>query len=461
MEAKQRRMLETIHTMFTTPQIETIFSADMEVQQMLRFEAALARAEAKAGVIPQAAADAIAANCRAELFNIAGVFREAVVAGTPAIPLVRMLTEQVGGDADTYVHWGATSQDVIDTAMMLQMRAGLDLLIAGLLDVCAHCAVLAEQHRRTPMAGRTLLQHALPITFGLKAARWLALATRQVQHLRAVRNHALALQFGGAVGTLAALGDKGMEVAELLAAELELPLPDLPWHAERDRIAQIAVALGIGAGAMAKIANDLVLLAQTEVGEAAEATAPGTLWVKGGSSAMPQKRNPVDAMEALAGARLATGIVPVILHAMTNEHERAVGGWQAEWVAIPDLFRYAAGVVERVRSAVHGVQIDPERMRANLDGGGLLMAEALMVALARHWGRPEAQRVVQAVCTRARTTNTTLRQAACEDAQIGNVLAPSAIDQALDPTNYLGSADVLIDRALAAYRDVQQHGTLP
>jgi 3-carboxy-cis,cis-muconate cycloisomerase len=247
-------------------------------------------------------------------------------------------------------------------------------------------------------------------------------------------------------------------VAELLASELELPLPDLPWHAERDRIAQVAAALGIAAGAMAKIANDLVLLAQTEVGEAAEATAPG----KGGSSAMPQKRNPVDAMEALAGARLATATVPVILQAMTNEHERAVGGWQAEWVAIPDLFRYTAGAVEHVRSAVDGIQIDPERMRANLDlGGGLLMAEALTVALARHWGRPEAQRVVQAVCTRASAAHITLRQAAHENAQIRAVLAPNAIAEALDPANYLGSADVLTDRALAAYRDVQQHNTLP
>src|SRR5581483_6136625 len=338
-------MAESNAALFSTSAMSAAFSPEAHVRQMLAFEAALAQAEARAGIIPSEAALSIAASCRVELFDVAALYREAATAGTPAIPLVSMLTAQVEGEAAKYVHWGATSQDAVDTALMLQMREGLDLLIADLLNICATCAALAEQHRRTIMIGRTLLQQALPITFGLKAARWLALLLRQVQALREQRARTLAVQLGGAAGTLASLGEKGLQVVALLAEELNLPQPELPWHTERDRIAEIASTLGIVAGALAKIAGDLVLLAQTEVGEVTEASAPG----KGGSSAMPQKRNPVDATGAIAAARLAIGVVPVILSAMTQEHERAAGGWQAEWAAIPDLFRFTAHAVERVR----------------------------------------------------------------------------------------------------------------
>jgi 3-carboxy-cis,cis-muconate cycloisomerase len=445
-------MSEPIDGLFTTPEMAAVFSPEAHVRQMLAFEATLASAEARAGVIPHEAAAAIAASCRIELFDVAALYREAAAAGTPAIPLVRLLTARVGDDAQKFVHWGATSQDAIDTAMVLQMREGLGLLVASLLGVCAGCASLAAQHRRTLMAGRTLLQQALPITFGLKAARWLALSTRQVRALRECRDRSLALQLGGAAGTLAALADAGLSVADQLAEELKLPLPDLPWHAERDRVAAVAAALGVTAGAMAKIAGDIALLAQTEVAEALESAAPG----KGGSSAMPQKHNPVDAVGAMASARLAIGVVPVILSAMPHEHERAAGGWQAEWAAIPQLFRFTAGAVERVRSAVHGLQVDPERMRANLDsGGGLLMAESLTMALATQIGRPAAQGLVQGACNRALAAGTSLRQAALDDAQISTVLSPADIDRALDPAGYLGSADTFIDRALEAFRAVQ------
>lgn len=438
--------------LFSTPRMSAIFSPEAHVRGMLAFEAALAHAQARAGMIPQEAANAIAASCRVELFDVAALYREAAVAGTPAIPLVRMLTARVVGDAQKFVHWGATSQDAIDTALMLQMRDGLDLLVAALLDVCTACALLTEQYRSTLMAGRTLLQQALPITFGLKAARWLAFATRQVQALIERRERSLAVQLGGAAGTLASLGDRGLRVVELLAEELGLPVPDLPWHTERDRIAEIASALGIVAGAMAKIASDLVLLAQTEVGEVSEGSAPG----KGGSSAMPQKHNPVDAISALASARLAIGVVPVILSAMAQEHERAAGGWQAEWAAIPNLFRFTASAVERVRSAVVDLQINSTRMRANLDlVGGLNMAESLTMALAPHIGKPEAQRLVQAICDQAIKSGQDLRQMALTNEQVRNILSPEEIDRALDPTEYLGSTDVFIDRALEAYRAIQ------
>jgi 3-carboxy-cis,cis-muconate cycloisomerase len=445
-------MSQSSETLFSTPSMSAVFAPAAHVHAMLAFEAALAQAEAGAGIIPPEAARAITTACDVELFDVASLYREAATAGTPAIPLVRMLTERVEGEARRFVHWGATSQDAIDTALMLQMRDGLDLLIAGLLDVCASCATLAEKHRHTLMAGRTLLQQALPITFGLKAARWLALATRQVEALQERREKALAVQLGGAAGTLASLGEKGLQVVELLAAELNLPAPDLPWHTERDRVADIAATLGVVAGAMAKIAGDVALLAQTEVGEVSEGAAPG----KGGSSAMPQKRNPVDATGALASARLAIGVVPVILSAMQQEHERAAGGWQAEWAAIPNLFCYTSGAVASVRGSVSGLEVDEARMKANLDAsGGLIMSESLTMTLARKAGRPEAFRIVQSIVKRITGSGKTLRQAALEDGEVRAVLSPEEIDAALDPTRYLGSADAFIDRALAAYAKVR------
>jgi 3-carboxy-cis,cis-muconate cycloisomerase len=445
-------MSEPGDLLFSAPGMAVVFSPQAHVRGMLAFEAALARAEARVGIIPQEAATAIAASCKEELFDVTALYHEAVLAGTPAIPLVRMLTARIGDEAGKFVHWGATSQDAIDTALMLQMRDGLDLLVDDLLGVCEACATLAEQHRQTLMVGRTLLQQALPITFGLKAARWLALTVRQVQAVREHREHTLAVQLGGAAGTLAALGDHGPQVEELLAEELGLPAPDLPWHTERDRVAQIAVTLGVVAGAMAKIAGDVVLLAQTEVGEVSEGTAPG----KGGSSAMPQKHNPVDATAALASARLAVGGVPVILSAMAQEHERAIGGWQAEWAAIPDLFCFTAGAIERVRGAVAGLQVDSARMKANLDlTGGLVMAESLTMALAPHIGRPEAQRIVKAICDRAITSGRSLQQTAQANEQVTALLSSEEIDQALDPSGYLGSTDIFIDRALASYREVR------
>ena len=372
--------------LFSTKSMSTVFSPAAHVQAMLVFEAALAHAEAHVGLLSQEAATSIEAKCKVELFDIAALYREAELAGTPAIPLVRMLTALVEDEAQKFVHWGATSQDAIDTALMLQIRDGLDLLMERLYEISAACARLAEQHRHTLMIGRTLLQQALPITFGLKAARWLALVVRQIQALRTHRESTLAVQLGGAAGTLASLGDNGLQVVELLAEELGLPAPDLPWHTERDRITEIATTLGVVAGAMAKIAGDIVLLAQTEVGEVTEGAAPG----KGGSSAMPQKHNPVDATSAIASARLAIGVVPVLLSAMSQEHERAVGGWQAEWVAIPTLFRYTASAIEHVQHALSDLQVDTERMSENLAlTKGLVMAESLTMVLATHMGKQE------------------------------------------------------------------------
>ena len=436
-------------SLFSTPAMGELFSSRAMVASMLRVESALARALARAGVIPADAADAIAAATRAERYDADAFFAEAASAGNVVIPLVRMLTERVDARARGYVHWGATSQDVVDTAMVLQMRDGLDLLLRELHGVADGAATLAERHRRTVMAGRTLLQHAAPITFGLKAARWLALTTRQQRALETIRSSELPLQFGGAVGTLASLGDAGPAVTAFLAEELSLPQPDLPWHAERDRIANVAAALGVTAGAMSKIAGDVALLSQTEIGELSEGARPG----KGGSSAMPQKRNPVDAMAALAAARLAIALVPTLMSGLEQEHERAIGAWQAEWVAVPHVFRHTAGAVTHVRQLVAGLEVHEDRKRRNLAlAGGTLMAEALSVALAAHLGRIDAQHAVKAASERAIREGITLERAALEDTRISDILSTDEIEHALDPARYLGSTDALIDRALASFR---------
>jgi len=443
-------MTEGPGAMFATPEMTEIFSGTSLARRMLQVEAALARAEARAGVIPLDAAEAIAAACRIERIDVEALYQETAHTGTPVVPLVRAITRLVDPDARRFVHWGATSQDLIDTAMVLQVRDGIALLSARLLEVGAACASLAERHRRTTMAGRTLLQQAVPITFGLKAARWVGLATRAVERLRELRARALALQFGGAAGTLASLGADGLRITELLAGELRLAVPDLPWHAERDRIAEIAAVVGIGAGAMAKIATDLALLSQTEVGEASAGGDDA-----GRSSAMPHKRNPVSAMAALASARLALAALPVLFGTMAQEHERAIGGWQAEWEALPALFRYTAGAVDRVRTAARDLHVDTERMTRNMRiTGGLIMAEALTAVLATRVGRDVAYRMVEAAAARAVESGLPLREAAADDPEIRDALSAADLAAAFDPAAYLGSADAFIDRALLRFRAV-------
>lgn len=438
-------------SLLTTSAMTDTFSTRTLVRYMLRFEAALSRAEARAGIVPDEAAAAIASACDAGGFDADAIIAEGERAGTPAIPLVRLLTERVARHARGWVHWGATSQDVVDTALVLQMRDALVLVRRELRAVAATAAELAERHRHIVMAGRTLLQHASPVTFGLKAARWLALVVRQIDAIDALRSDALVLQFGGAVGTLAPLGDAGPTVAALLAEELELSAPDLPWHAERDRIARIAAAVGIVAGAMSKIAGDIVLLAQTEVGEVAERAEVG----KGGSSALPQKRNPVDAIAALAAARLAVATVPVFLSSMAHEHERASGAWQAEWIAIPQLFHHTANAVAHVNSALADIEVRESRMRANLElAGGALMAESLSTALAGRIGRADAHDVMAALSARCEREGITLRVSALGEPRVCATLSVDEIDRALDPMQFLGSTDTWIDRALDQHRRV-------
>jgi len=435
--------------LFTTDGMRAIFSDRGRLQGMLDFEAALARAEARAGVIPEAAAPVIESRCRAELFDIDALARSGALAGNAAIPVVNELTALVGrvnADAAHYVHWGATSQDAMDTGLVLQLRAALDLIEADLNQLSGALAHLAAEHRSTPVVGRTWLQHATPISFGLKVAGWLSAVERHRARIRALRASALVLQIGGATGTLAALGEDGLSVATALAEDLRLALPDLPWHAHRDRLADVAATLGLLVGTLGKIARDIALMGQTEIGELAEPSEPG----RGGSSTMPHKRNPVGSAVALAAAARVPALVSVMLTAMTQEHERGLGGWHAEWETLPEICTLTAGALAHVVRVVTGLEVNPVRMRENLDAtNGLVMAEAAAVALARHIGRHAAHELVQSACRRAVGQGRHLRDVLSDDPDVCRHISSAELDQAFDPVSYLGMAGAFVDRVLA------------
>lgn len=441
---------DLLDPLFTTAAMRSVFSDRSRLQAMLDFEAALARALASAGMIPASAAVGIAAQCRAEHYDAAGLGQAAAAAGNPAIPLVRALTARVAeGDAAAagYVHWGATSQDVMDTGLVLQLRLALEALQTDLDGFAGALAGLAERHRHSVLAGRTWLQQGPPVSFGLKAAGWLSAVERHRQRLAALHPGVLVLQFGGAVGTLASLGDRGLEVAAALARELELGLPALPWHTHRDNLGELAADLGLLTGTLGKIARDISLLMQTEVGEVLEPTAPG----RGGSSTMPHKRNPVSCAVALSAAARVPGLVATMLGAMLQEHERGLGTWQAEWVTLPEICRLTAGALSEMYGATDGLDVRVQRMQDNLGiTGGLLMAESVSTALAPELGRAEAHRLVAAACRRAAEGGRPLREVLAEEKTVSRLLPGAALDRLLDPAGYLGVAGELVDRVLAA-----------
>jgi 3-carboxy-cis,cis-muconate cycloisomerase len=439
-----------LDAIFATPRMGEIFSDRARLQGMLDFEAALARALAQSGRIPGPAAEAIASRCRAELLDVGEIAAGAALAGNPAIPLVKALTALVArqdAGAAGFVHLGATSQDAMDTGLVLQMRAGLGELEADLERLSAALARLADTHRRTPMAGRTWLQQAQPITFGLKAAGWLSAVERHRARLAELRGRALSLQLGGAVGTLAGLGAPAMAVAERVAGELGLALPDLPWHAERDRVAEVAAALGLLVGTLGKIARDVSLLAQGEVGEASEPAAPG----RGGSSSMPQKRNPVGSAVALAASVQVPALVSVMLSAMVQEHERGLGSWQAEWETLPRIFLLAAGALRQTVEVLSGLAVDEGRMRRNLESppGGAFAGIAAL-ALAAHLGKPDADALVERSHRRALEQGRHLREVLAEEPAVKGHLAPDELARLFDPASAVGAAEELVDRVLAA-----------
>ena len=434
--------------LFASREMRALFSDRASIGLMLAVETALANAEAATGVIPRGAAAPIAAACDPARFDLDAIAEAAPASGNIAIPLVKALTAAVAkrdAEAARFVHWGATSQDIIDTATALAIKQGEELIGRDLDRAIKALAAHARRNAKKPMAGRTWLQQALPITFGLKAARWAAMLARVRHELHDAASRAAVLQFGGAAGTLASLGSKGPTVAKRLAAELELELPDIPWHGERDRVASVASALGILVGAAGKIARDISLLMQTEIAEVFEPAAEG----RGGSSTMPHKRNPVACAQILSAATLAPGLVSSVLSGMTQEHERALGGWQAEWIALPQLFLLASGVAARLAETTKGLEIDTKRMRTNLDAtNGLIMAEAVQTALGEKLGRMQAHDLLEQASKRAVSEGRHLREIIAETPALADELPAKTLDTLFDPAAYLGSAADFIERGL-------------
>ena len=438
--------------LFGSTAMDEVFSDGARLQRMLDFEAALARAQAEIGLIPLAAAEAIASKCAARLLDAESLAAATALSLNPAIPLVKQLTALVAKEntaAARFVHWGATSQDANDTGLVLQMRNAFDLLDADLKSLCESLIKMAKKYRSTPIAGRTLMQHALPTTFGMKVAGWLDAMNRHGERLRQTRERALVLQFGGAVGTLAALRGDGLRVAEALAKELQLELPVAPWHGHRDRVAEVATTLGLCAGTLGKIARDISLHMQTEIAEVFEPAREG----RGGSSTLPHKRNPVSAAVVLAAATRVPGLVGTMLSAMVQEDERGLGNWQAEWETLPQIFRLTGGSLHQVAAIVPDLEIDTERMRRNLDAThGLIYAEAVTMALASHIGKSEAHTLVEAASQQARSSGKHLREVIGQTSAVTQHLKAADLDRLFAPANYLGAAEEFTDRVIAASR---------
>jgi len=437
---------------FTSAPMRAVFSDQGRLQGMLDFEAALARAEAACGVIPDRAVAPIEAACRAEFYDPAALAQAIATAGNSAIPLVKALGRQIARDsveAEKYVHLGATSQDAMDTGLVLQLRQAVVLLESDLARLGEVLAVQAERHADTTMSGRTWLQHATPVTLGMKIAGWLGAVTRHRQRLAELKPRLLSLQFGGASGSLAALGESGWAVSEALAAQLGLNLPEQPWHTQRDRLVEFAALLGMIAGSLGKLGRDLSLLMQTDVGEVFEPAAPG----KGGSSTMPHKRNPVGGAVLIAAATRAPGLVATLLAAMPQEHERSLGLWHAEWETLPELCCLVSGALQQALLALPDLEVDAERMRANLElTRGLVLAEAVSIALAQRIGRDAAHHLVEQCCKRAVSERRHLRAVLGDCAEVLAELSCTELDELLDPACYLGQARRWVERALTEHR---------
>jgi 3-carboxy-cis,cis-muconate cycloisomerase len=431
--------------LFTDEEISNLLTDRAFVQALVEVEIALARAEARAGVIPATAAEEIA-TVSAERVDIQALTKGTAGSGFPIIALVQELRKQVGADAAPFIHWGATTQDIMDTACVVQLRAVTAVLRARLGEIARRLSALAERHRDTVLAGRTHGQQALPITFGLKVAGWITPLVRHVERLEEIAPRLLVVQFGGAAGTLAALGDKGLAVAKQLAGELKLDTPAIPWHAQRDNFVEFAGWLSLVSGTLAKMAQDIILLAQTEVGEAGESAEAG----RGGSSTMPQKVNPITSELILGAARTNAALLSAMHHAQIQEHERATHGWQVEWLTLPQMILLTGGSLKHARYLAENLQVDAVAMRANITRANeVILAEAAVFALARVLPRPKAEELVKQACVVAvaekKPLIETVRRLAGDD------IADGSVDwrKLAEPGNYLGQTMQMIDAALA------------
>jgi 3-carboxy-cis,cis-muconate cycloisomerase len=430
-----------IESLATTGPLADLFSDHSLIQAMLDFEAALARAEARCGILPQAAADTIAATAKASAFDAAALAQGSLRAGTYGLPLAKALTERVrvtSPEAARFVHWGATSQDVADTALVLLLKRAWPLLDADFTRLQQALHRLADQHSKTMMLGRTLLQAAPPVTFGLKAAGWLGAMMRDWRRLNIAWDEALVVQFGGASGTLAALGERGPAVGQALAQELGLAYPEAPWHTQRDRLAALVCACGILTASLGKMARDISLLMQGEVAEAAEPGGDG----RGGSSTMPQKRNPIACAITLAAANRVPGLVSAFLSGMVQEHERGVGGWQAEWPTVAGLIQATGLAVVSMAEVSEGLTVDEVRMRANIQSTqGAVFAEKAMMLLSERLGRDVAHKLLEEATRKSAAQGRRLAAVLAEMPEIKSHIEPAVLQQLESPEQYLGAAE--------------------
>jgi 3-carboxy-cis,cis-muconate cycloisomerase len=430
-----------INSLATTAPLTEVFSDESVIRAMLQFEVALAQAEANLQIIPPSAAHGIAASAKSANFDITTLSHATLRAGTPAIPLVKSLTEHVrktDRKAAGYVHWGATSQDVADTAMSLLLKRAQPLLVNDLQRLEKALVRLSEEHSKSVMPGRTLLQVAPPITFGLKAAGWLGAIRRGGHALHDAFTTAIILQFGGASGTLASLGNQGIAVANALAHELGLPCPEAPWHTQRDRWATLLSTCGVLVGSLGKMARDISLLMQNEIDEAAEPGGDG----RGGSSTMPHKRNPTACSLTLAAAHRVPGLIASYLSAMVQEHERAVGGWQAEWPIMSGVIQSTGLAIASMAEVVEGLSVNVEQMRTNIDKtNGIVFAEHAMMLLGEKLGRDVAHKILEPAAKRAVAERRHLRDVLSQNPEVSAQLDQATLEQLEIPEQYLGSAE--------------------
>jgi 3-carboxy-cis,cis-muconate cycloisomerase len=434
---------------FSTEAMRSVFSDENRVQKYLDFEAALARSQARLGIIPKEAAEEICRHCRLAEIDFAKLKAQTERIGYPVLPLVQQLVALCRDGLGEWCHWGATTQDITDTATVMQIREALILIERHLDGIVGALAALARKYRDTPMAGRSNLQQAVPITFGYKVATLLAAFERHRKRLNELRPRVLIGEFGGAAGTLSSLGGRGFATQAELMKELKLAVPAIAWHTVRDTIAEVGCFLGLITGTCGKVALDVKLLMQTEVEEIYEPFHEG----RGSSSTMPQKRNPISSVYITALTAVVRQQVAALLEAMVEDHERATGPWEIEWIVLPEIFCLAAGALAQTEFVLKGLQVDEKKMRANLDlTKGLIVSEAVMMGLGPYLGRQYAHDLVYEICRQVVATGRPLVELLAENAEIAKHLDRRALEKLCDPANYLGEAGAMVDRVLATTR---------
>ena len=437
--------------MFVTAEMLEVFSEKSQFSSWLETEAAIAKVQGMLGMIPENASAGIQKAAKLENLNMDLMREEYLRVGFPILPLVQQLTAACDEESARWVHWGATTQDIIDTGLILQIRRGLNLLEAELLAVMAAVASLADEHRNTVMTGRTFKQQAVPITFGFKAAIWLDELQRHFQRLQQVKSRALVCSYGGAVGNLSALGDDGYKVVAVLAQELDLVEPPITWHTSRDGLAEIIYWLASLGSTLGKIGNEVAALMSSEIAEVREPYQPG----RGASSTMPQKRNPIVCPIIIAASIRLRDVVPSQLTAMVQDHERAVAGQPIEWLVIPEAFILASGVLYHAKEMLEGLEVDAERMRKNLAlDKDFLMSESVMMRLAPKIGRGQAHKLVSESSNRAIEQGTSMREQLVNDERVMKWISESVLNDLLQPSNYLGSTKIMINKVINNYHKI-------